>query len=182
MHEHKDHTNPMKRIQKSLLFTTFAAMIIIGCNSNKEPSSGPMPDAVPGNATILTLAHDAIHGSGITVVTVEMKPLRGSISIPARLLPNQDYEAQVGSLVQGRVQKVSANVGDVVSPGQELMRIEGVEVGEIKAKFITARAQLKFVEANLQRQKTLAEQHVGSQQIPARSAGRVRQSTGRLRR
>jgi membrane fusion protein, heavy metal efflux system len=65
-------------------------------------------------------------------------------------------------MVQGRVQKVAANVGDAVTPGMELMQIEGVEVGEIKARFITARAQLKFTESTLERQKTLNEQRVGS--------------------
>ncbi len=54
-------------------------------------------------------------------------------------------------------------MGDVVREGQELMRIEGLEVGEIKSNFIKAKAHVKYAEANYQRQKTLLEQKVGSQ-------------------
>jgi cobalt-zinc-cadmium efflux system membrane fusion protein len=83
--------------------------------------------------------------------------------LPAKLIPNQDFEAQVGSLVQGRVREVFVREGDFVLEDQELMHIEGLEVGEIKSNFIKAKAQLKYAGANYQRQKTLAEQKVGSQ-------------------
>ena len=48
-------------------------------------------------------------------------------------------------------------------PGQELMRIEGVEVGEIKARFITARAQLQIrLKQPSSGRRRCAEQRVGS--------------------
>jgi cobalt-zinc-cadmium efflux system membrane fusion protein len=51
----------------------------------------------------------------------------------------------------------------MVKEHQELMRIEGLEVGEIKSDFIKARAQLTYAEAAFERQKTLLAEKVGSQ-------------------
>ncbi len=112
---------------------------------------------------VLTLKAESIQEIGLTLSVAEVKPIVGNMTVPAKLLPNQDFEAQVGSLVQGRVREVFANVGDYVKEGQELMHIEGLEVGEIKSNFIKAKAQLKYAETNYQRQKTLLEQKVGSQ-------------------
>jgi cobalt-zinc-cadmium efflux system membrane fusion protein len=50
-----------------------------------------------------------------------------------------------------------------VKEGQELMHIEGLEVGEIKSNFIKAKANLKYAGSNLDRQKALIDQKVGSQ-------------------
>lgn len=136
--------------------------VLAGCGGTGSPAPAQKPRTEALCPTILTLTREAIRESGLAFVVAERKPLTGTISIPAQLLPDQDLEAQVGSMVQGRVQKVGANVGDAVRPGMELMQIEGVEVGEIKARFITARAQLKFAESTLERQKTLNEQRVSS--------------------
>jgi cobalt-zinc-cadmium efflux system membrane fusion protein len=83
--------------------------------------------------------------------------------VPARVLADQDNEAQVGSLVAGRVCKVFVKVGDYVKAGEELMRVEGMEIGEIKAKYLSAKANLSFQEKNFERQKKLLEENIGSQ-------------------
>ncbi len=69
-----------------------------------------------------------------------MKPLTGALTAPAKVIPNQDNEAQVGSLVQGRVHQVFVKVGDYVKTGQILMTVEGLDVGAIKAGFLKAKA------------------------------------------
>jgi cobalt-zinc-cadmium efflux system membrane fusion protein len=78
-------------------------------------------------------------------------------------LANQDNEALVGSLVQGRVCKVFVKAGDKVKAGQELMLLEGLEIGQIKAGFLSARANLEYQKSNYERQKKLLEENVGAQ-------------------
>jgi len=111
----------------------------------------------------VTLTAESIREIGLTLSVARTDTLKGTMKVPAKLVPNQDLEALVGSLVQGRVRKVFVKVGDYVREGQELMHIEGLEVGEIKSNFIKAKAELKYAEANFQRQKTLLDQNVGSQ-------------------
>jgi membrane fusion protein, heavy metal efflux system len=50
-----------------------------------------------------------------------------------------------------------------VKAGQNLMLVEGLEIGEIKALFLSAKANLEYQKANFDRQKKLLEENVGSQ-------------------
>jgi cobalt-zinc-cadmium efflux system membrane fusion protein len=141
---------------------TLLSCVLAGCTGGQKEKAAE-PEVKHESAHVVILTSETTNDVGITLSIAEMKPVTGRMVVPAKLLPNQDFEAQVGSLVQGRVQRVFANVGGVVKAGQELMHIEGLEVGEIKSNFIKAKAQLKYAEANYQRQKTLLEQKVGSQ-------------------
>ena len=138
---------------------------LAGCAGDQKGKENTEPEPQKGVAHIVTLNAETIDEIGLTISIAEASPIVGHMTIPAKLLPNQDFEAQVGSLVQGRVREVFVKVGDLVKEEQELMHIEGLEVGEIKSKFIKAKAQLKFAEANYERQKTLLEQNVGSQKV-----------------
>ncbi|HEX7510095.1 MAG TPA: efflux RND transporter periplasmic adaptor subunit, partial [Chitinivibrionales bacterium] len=91
------------------------------------------------------------------------KPFTKYVTVPAKVLANQDNEALVGSLVQGRVCKVFVKAGDNVKAGQELMHVEGLEIGQIKAGFLSAKANLEYQKSNYERQKKLIEQNVGAQ-------------------
>lgn len=137
--------------------------LLAGCAGEAKEKAPAEPYAAGGRTRVLTLSAVSIKEMGLTLAVAAVKPIAGTMSIPAKLIPNQDLEAHVGSLVPGRVRVVSVRAGDPVRAGQELMRIEGLEVGEIVSKFIKARAQLKYIEENRQRQKSLLDQQVGSQ-------------------
>lgn len=138
-------------------------VVLSGCSGEKKNEAAAKSEKNGERIHVVTLSGESIKEIGLTLSVAEVKPLVGNMTVPAKLLPNQDFEAQVGSLVQGRVREVFAKLGEIVKEGQELMHIEGLEVGEIKSNFIKAKAQLKYAEANYQRQKTLVEQKVGSQ-------------------
>jgi membrane fusion protein, heavy metal efflux system len=151
--------------QAGIFIALLAVMIYVqlGCTGEQKEKEAAGHDEHSEGVHVLTLKAESIKEMGLTTSVAEVKPLVGAMKIPAKLLPNQDFEANVGSLVQGKVREVFVNVGDFVKEGQELMHIEGLEVGEIKSNFIKAKAQLKYAEANYERQKTLLEQKVGSQ-------------------
>ncbi len=154
----------MNRLTASCFALSWAiALALTGCAGDQEQKESAESEPQSGKAHILKLTADMAAEIGLTTSVAEVQPIVGQMTIPAKLLPNQDFEAQVGSLVSGRVREVFVQVGDFVKAEQELMHIEGLEVGEIKSKFIKAKAQLKFAEANYERQKTLVEQKVGSQ-------------------
>lgn len=164
------HTATIKR-QKTMKHQPYGRVLVMaaiwatlaGCGGEKKEEAGADPESKTGAAHLVELSAASATEAGITVTIAEMRPLAGIMEVPAKLLPNQDLEAHVGSFVQGRVRKVFANVGDVVREGQELLEVEGLEVGQIKASFIKAKAQMDYAEANYQRMKTLLEQKVGSQ-------------------
>ena len=110
-------------------FLTVMGSVLAGCAGGQNDKAPAQPEARHERLHIVTLTRASIQEIGLTLWVAEVQPIVGNMTVPSKLLPNQDFEAQVGSLVQGRVQKVLANVGDAVGEGQELMHIEGLEVG-----------------------------------------------------
>ncbi|MGE5860607.1 MAG: efflux RND transporter periplasmic adaptor subunit [Ignavibacteria bacterium] len=155
----------MRFILKSLTMLAFTLTLIIGCGNN---SGGEKKEEHPEyseteHSDRVNISQASIKEIGLKTESISLKQFTGFMNVPAKVIVNQDNEAQVGSLVQGRVQKVFVKVGDYVKAGQELMHVEGLEIGEIIAGYLTAKASLNFQKANFERQQTLIEQNVGSQ-------------------
>jgi cobalt-zinc-cadmium efflux system membrane fusion protein len=136
-------------------------IIIWGCGDRNETASEEHADS--GEQSGIALSKSALEKIDIQTVQVRSSKLRGTLTVPAKVIADQNNEAQIGSLVQGRVHKIFKNLGDYVKAGEPLMQIEGLEIGEIKSQFLKAKAQLVFTEANLKRQNSLYEQNAGSQ-------------------
>ena len=150
------------KLIKYLLLTTFTIGTITSCSDNNGEKP-PGTSQKNGAEEIVRLSRETANSIKLEIIEVKEGELSGEITAPARILPNQDLEAVVGTLVQGRVSKVFVSLGDYVKKGQTLMFIEGLQIGEIKAQFLKAKANLSYAGANYNRLKTLIEQNVGSQ-------------------
>lgn len=151
----------LKNIKQLSAILITALLFFAGCGEVENSKEENHKEELHNETIILSQA--SIKEMGLETEIISLKPYSGFITIPAKVLANQDYEAQVGSLVQGRVSKVFVNVGDYVKAGQEMMLVEGLEIGVIKATYLTAKANLEFQKANYERQKILIDQNVGSQ-------------------
>jgi membrane fusion protein, heavy metal efflux system len=151
----------IKKIKPGILLSLSLAIMLAACN--KEETGSAKEPVSESAAAAIGLSRAALKEIGLQTETIARKPLNAWLTVTAKVLASQDNEAQVGSLVQGRVAKVFVRVGDYVEAGQELMLIEGLEIGEIKAGFLSAKANLEYQTANYERQKTLLDQNVGAQ-------------------
>ena len=141
------------------------SLLLISCSNNEKTNDEHLDDGhnEESHSEAIFLPEISLKEIGLKTEIVSSKPFTSSIKIPAKVITNQDLEAQVGSLVQGRVFQVFVKPGDYVRAGQQLMLVEGLEIGEIKAGFLKAKANLDFYQANFQRQQKLIEQNIGSQ-------------------
>jgi membrane fusion protein, heavy metal efflux system len=137
------------------------AVVIAGCG-NEKISKEQSPDETSQPA-LVKLSRGSISEIGLETQIISKKSFTKYMSIPAKVLVNQDNEAIVGSLVQGRVCKVFVKTGDPVKAGQVLMLLEGLEIGQIKAGFLSAKANLDYQKSSYERQKRLLEENVGAQ-------------------
>ncbi len=144
-----------------LLFVIALPIIMWGCDDNIETGSEEHGESEERSS--ITLSKEALEKIDIKTAIARSSGLRGTLTVPAKVIANQNSEAQIGSLVQGRVHRVFKNPGDFVKAGEPLMQIEGLEIGEIKSQFLKAKAQFVFAKANLERQSSLYEQNAGSQ-------------------
>lgn len=137
-----------------------SALSLTGCGKNGEQKEEKKETSKNEN---ISISKNAIKEIDLKTEVVKMLPFEGNVAIPATVLTNQDAEALVGSLVQGRIHKVYVKAGDYVKAGQLLMDIEGLEIGQIKADYLTDKASLEVAKANYERLKSLNEQKIGSQ-------------------
>ena len=149
------------RLISASLISLIAAVLLQGCGG-KANDEKPKVSQKNEHETV-TLTKNAINEIGLTTYTVALMPMVGELAAPAKVLPNQNLEAQVGSLVPGRVQRVFANIGDVITAGQVLMTVEGLDVGAIKADYFKAKAAYDYAAGAYERQKKLYEEKAGSQ-------------------
>lgn len=158
----------MKFLLKSLTIIMLCIILFTGCgDSNGEGKNTVYSEenehSEAEHSNVIKISEASMKEIGLYTETVTLKPFTGFIKIPAKVIVNQDNEAQVGSLVQGRVHKVFVKAGDYVKAGQQLMQVEGLEIGVIKAGYLSAKANFEFQKANYNRQKTLIGQNIGSQ-------------------
>jgi cobalt-zinc-cadmium efflux system membrane fusion protein len=155
----------MKRISGKLSALFFTVLLILapGCgrsesdqHSASESSSGP--DTV-------RVRVEALASGGLSLYKVGSRVMMDTLTIPSRIIPSQDLEANVGSLIQGRVREVFVKLGDRVKKNQPLMTLEGLEIGELKARYVQATANLKYAETKYNRAKSLFEQNAASQKL-----------------
>ncbi len=143
------------------LLLLIGGLMLLGCGG---ASKGKITTDKPKTGhEIVTLTKKGISDIGLNLFIAKIKPLSGALIAPAKVLSNQDLEAQVGSLVQGRVHQVFAKVGDSVTAGQILMTVEGLDIGAIKAGFLKAKATIDYTKATYERQKKLFDEKIGSQ-------------------
>ncbi|RJP72791.1 MAG: efflux RND transporter periplasmic adaptor subunit [Ignavibacteriales bacterium] len=151
----------MKLSIKFLMMLAVLSTGFYGCGGNETEMKEEHKDE---HSDVIRLSDESIKHIGLKTATVKLQPFTGYITLPAKVITNQDNEAQIGSLVQGRVHQVFVKVGDFVKTGQVLMTVEGLDVGVIKAGYLKAKANLEFVKADYERHKTLMDQNIGSKQ------------------
>ncbi|MDI6766081.1 MAG: efflux RND transporter periplasmic adaptor subunit [Bacteroidota bacterium] len=149
------------RIYFPILVLIIGSLMASGCG--KESKDEHTTEKHETGHEVVTLTKKSASDIGLILFIAKMVPLTGVLTAPAKVLPNQDLEAQVGSLVQGRVHQVFAKVGDYVKAGQTLLTVEGLDVGTIKAGFLKAKATLEYTKTNYERQKKLFDEKIGSQ-------------------
>lgn len=154
----------MKFNSITLITILFIAVILFGCGKNRnEETTNEETKEESYKFRKVVLSSEARDKINLAFDEVKEGTISGTIKAPAKLITNQDYEAQVSSLVQGRVHEVYVKEGDYVKEGQVLMHVEGLEIGKIKAVYLQAKATLDFTKAAYERQQTLLEKNVGSQ-------------------
>lgn len=110
----------------------------------------------------------------IEVVAVRRTTLAGDINVIGNVSFSADHVAIVGPLVPGRIARLTAGIGARVERGQVVAEVESADVGDARAAFIAARARLSAADANLRRERELADKQISSvrerEQAEAQSA------------
>ncbi len=113
----------------------------------------------------IVLKPEIIAEVAIEVVPLTKRDFKQIKDFPGTVVPRPDGEAHIGSLVSGRVVEIAVGLGENITKGSLLCRIESPEVGEAQAKYIRAAAEYQFAQKELLRQQKLNEEKIGAEKI-----------------
>ncbi|MCK4966417.1 efflux RND transporter periplasmic adaptor subunit, partial [bacterium] len=86
-----------------------------------------------------------------------------TISVPGKIINNENNEVHINTLISGRINVLMANWGDKVSKGQELVCLESIELGKKRAEYSKAYAEYELASKNYERKKRLFEKDIISE-------------------
>ena len=162
-------------IQKSsawLKRTLVAAVIpfavsAVSCGRSQSSTEGapgePAVAARRDDASVVRLSDAARQRAAIATVTVQPRPVNGTLSAPAELQLNADRVAMVGPRVAGRVAGIAVSMGDRVAAGTVLATIDSPEVGSLFASYTSAQAAESVAERTYQREKDLFARRISAE-------------------
>jgi membrane fusion protein, heavy metal efflux system len=125
-----------------------------GNTPNNEYGSGEK------NAGELRLSETETKQAGIVVQAVYPQKVAAQLILTANIAANQNRLAHVIPRIEGRLIKVSGNLGDHVKAGQELAVIDSIQMGEARAEYRRSRSELKLAESALRRADSLFKEQI----------------------
>ena len=138
----------MKKKRKRILVILLVLAVTVGAGVRWKLSSGDNP-ANGAQATVRVVRRDL---SSTVLATGAVKPQVGA-------------EVRVGARMSGKVERLHANIGDVVEKGQVIAEVEKVD---LKARVRQREAELRLAEARLSAIKTLRPREIKRAQAEIR--------------
>lgn len=129
----------------------------------------------------IQLSVEEMQQSGVKVSAIQPEKIADQLILSANITANQDRIAFVAPRVEGRLIKVTANLGDQVKAGQSLAVVDSIQIGEARAEYRHAQSELKLAEANFQRTDKLYKDEIVPQRqwLEAKNAYERAQTSAR---
>ncbi|MBN2089481.1 efflux RND transporter periplasmic adaptor subunit [candidate division KSB1 bacterium] len=115
------------------------------------------------HANEIVLSPDVLKEVEIEIMPVSKREFTQFKTFPGTVMPRPDGDAHIGSLVSGRVVEIPVGIGQKVTKGTPLCRIESPEVGVAQAAYIRAAAQNVLAQQDFVRHQKLIAESIGSE-------------------
>lgn len=129
----------------------------------------------------LKLAPEELERAGVKTETLEQKSFADVVTVTATIHPNQDRIVRVAPRVEGRIVRVTANLGDSVRPGQVLAVLDSVTLGEAQSTLLQAQSAQRVAQADYKRAEALNADEIISQRDYLRAKAEFEKSSAELR-
>ena len=171
----------MNRLPLYSLLLLLLAAPLAGCGSDSEAASGEDDHAgeAPGahadegagegaedeHGDELTLTDEQAAATEIATEVVRSSALAAEVRVPARIVPTETGQAQVGALVDGRVVRLLVAEGQSVRRGAAVAVIESPEVARLQGEYLRTQARVTQARQQLDRSRQLAAENLISQTL-----------------
>jgi len=152
----------MKATKRSILVELTlclgAAVSLLNCGQTvkADPSAEapPVAQVIPaGNSSVVTVDHPEQY----PVVTAGKYDAAPELNVTGTVTPDVSRNVPVISIASGRVLEIHARLGDTVTKGQLLLRVQSADISGAFSDYRQAVADLTLARAQLARSKVLLE-------------------------
>lgn len=161
----------MKKIL--LIFIVSVAVILTSCNNTPkegEPEGHATEEAPEteehaeeGHGQEVHITPEQVKEMGIVVEPLKGGLVNSKIQRPATVQFNPDKTVKMGPRISAKVEKVQVDLGDNVSKGQALAYLSSVELGKIKADYLSQLSHFQTKQKAYQREKKLYGEKISSE-------------------
>ncbi len=120
----------MKHTRTFLLTFAVIGWLIVPLQAHEGHDHAPVPGqgAAVGTGPIV-LTNEAVRNLKIESVEAKLMPLQSGISMSAQIRALPEKEAKVSARFEGRVLEILVKLGEAVSQGQPLLKLDPVAIG-----------------------------------------------------
>jgi cobalt-zinc-cadmium efflux system membrane fusion protein len=111
----------------------------------------------------VTMAPEVVKEFGIDVEQAAAGVIEQVVRLPGEVVYNADRIAHVTPTVAGTVREVNFSVGDCVRAGQVMAVLNSRELAEARSAYLAAKARLGLARENLERDRRLFQEKVGTE-------------------
>ncbi|MGB8300400.1 MAG: efflux RND transporter periplasmic adaptor subunit [Azonexus sp.] len=139
---------------KKVLFLLLTAALLAGCG--KETAKTAAPNA--GDPALVAPGPDLL--AQLKLATVTTQSVAETLRVAGRIDFDEQRLARIGATVTGRVTQIDALLGQAVSKGEVLARLNSSELSTQQLAYLKARAELELNRRNAERAKALFDADV----------------------
>ncbi|MEX0715620.1 MAG: efflux RND transporter periplasmic adaptor subunit [Planctomycetaceae bacterium] len=129
----------------------------------------------------LLLSPSAIQAVGMETVRIGLRDVREELRVNAQLELPWNQQAKVATLLSGRVAEVFVKPGEAVRAGQELARIESLDLESIQSELLESATRVDLLRRLVEQRAGLAERGGISGKMLLETQAELREVTARLR-
>lgn len=115
-------------------------------------------------ARVIALSDEQIRAAGITLQKAEPAKIQSLMQLPGEIQFNQDRTAHIVPRLAGVVERVSANLGQLVKKGEVLAVIASTDLSERRSELLTAQKRRSLAQVTYEREKQLWQQKISAEQ------------------
>jgi len=139
--------------------------------ASADPRTEALQKGTKRDSTVIVLDKTQLQKGHVIVEPVRAQEMASTLTIPGRLTFSEDQTWHVGAIASGRIENISARIGDSVHADQILGRLHSHEVHEARAGFQEAQTELErarsaqgYAKQRRDRAQRLLELRAGSRQ------------------
>jgi len=155
-------------LRRNLPPILLAALFTVVCSGCKKTADAP---ASPATGQAGATTSESAASRAIETETVVPQPIAGTIVATGKILVSEDRMANIGPVHEGRLVRLYAGQGSVVSKGQKLADLESADIDEAESDYLkalaeyenarrTSEAEVKLAQSTYDRTKLLYEKTI----------------------